>query len=101
MTAEALVVIVRDRHCHRESVRRLGYNEGADPGAFTEEESKAHIRSLVQLAGSLELPVVFVSYEGLMEFGQTIFDWVFDQLGVSRMEINTEYRDGNEKYFSK
>lgn len=95
---DALVVIVRDTSCHTSSVSKLGYNLGAE-GLFTDEESKKHILKQVNQMRAMRLPVVFVSYEGLIEYEQAMFNWLFDELGVKHHIIQTKYNDGNKKYF--
>jgi len=93
LDCDAFVIVTRDQTCHRLSVDKLGYNRGCE-GQFTDEESKAHILNYASQASN----VLWISYEAVMCYGQDYFDWVFRQLGVTPIHIETEYRDGNLKY---
>lgn len=91
---DVMVVITRDQTCHQRSVKNLGYNRGME-GKFTDEESKVHILNQTQSAPK----VIWISYEAIMCYQQDYWDWVFSQLGVEPILVETDYRDGNAKYF--
>lgn len=92
---DAVVIIVRDRTCQQKSVERREFNAGNE-GKFTEEENLICLEDLIQSTPR----VVFVSYESALIFRQAYWSNIFSQLGVPDFAVNTEYLDGNAKYFA-
>ena len=89
-----LVIVVRDRTCQEESVRRLGYNNDT-PKSFSFEDNVACLSKYMKLSKQ----TVFVSYETLVMWQQQYCDQVFRAIGVPTVNIHTYWRDENMKYF--
>jgi hypothetical protein len=93
--ADAIVIVCRDLTCQEASVAGKGYNDET-PDKFLHDES------IQQILASFGVSVVFFfSYETLLVYRQHYMDWFFHQLGLPAHEVQTEWIDGNAKYFDK
>lgn len=92
-----LVVMCRDKTCHRLSVISKDYEENTS-GKFTDSESIEEIA--LRIASHNGKPVTFVSYEGLLLYKKMYLSWLFSQLEVSDISetLEVDYKDGNDKY---
>lgn len=92
-----LVVMCRDKTCHRLSVVAKGYEKDT-PGQFTDFESIETIAR--RIASHNSNPVTFVSYEGLLLYREMYLSWLLSRIGVSDLAVQlaVDYQDGNVKY---
>lgn len=90
---DVLVVVAREQHCQQLSVLRRGYNKGRESD-FSFEKDRNRICELIESAPR----VVFVSYDTLLLYRQHYIDNVFEQIGVTPVEVTTDYRDETGKY---
>ena len=93
---DVMVVIVRDMTAHRLSVIASGYEQGNE-GKFSDEESIKEIVKAIKQSPK----VVFASYESALAFRQAYWDWLFQSIGVKPIEVFTDYKDANRKYFKE
>lgn len=91
---DVLVIAARDRTAHRASVVRMGYEKDTE-GKFPDEKSL----ELIASAATKSPKVVFASYETALLYRQAYWDFLFRCIGVDPVTVETEYKDGNVKYF--
>jgi hypothetical protein len=90
---DVLIIATRDQNCRQKSADKL-----YDRTEWPIEKSKAY---LCQIAGEFNGTVVWVSYEAIIAFGQSYWNWVHKQCGVGYSAINNDaVFDGNEKYIA-
>lgn len=97
---DVLCVPCRDATIQEKSVESHGYNSLTE-FAFSREESLEKINATIRSFSESGTPIVFISYETLLQYREAYLATIFKQIGVSPENYLydlVDYVDGNVKY---